>query len=51
MFGIDCSDPELLNIFSREVLRQIELDSDTWEKCLPEDTVEQIKSRRLFGYR
>lgn len=51
VFGIDCSDPDLLNIFSREVLRQIELDSDTWEKCLPEDTIEHIKSRKLFGYK
>lgn len=51
VFGIDCSDPELFEIYSREVLAKIERGDPAWEDCVPEDTAGRIKRNRLFGYR
>ena len=51
LFGIDCSDPALLNIYSRKVLEKIENNDSEWEASLPADTIAQIKQHRLFGYK
>jgi hypothetical protein len=42
--------PEILNIFSREVLKMISKGEDGWESMLPEGIAEQIKAKRLFSY-
>ncbi|MBO1256566.1 TonB-dependent receptor [Alteromonas sp. 5E99-2] len=49
--GIECSDPALFNIYSREILKQIESRNPEWETHLPAQVVEEIKSKKLFGYR
>lgn len=51
IFGIDSSDHELFNIFSRNVLKQLHNGRGSWEDCLPEGVAEEIISNRLFGYR
>lgn len=51
IFGIDSSDHELFNIFSRNVLKQLNKGRGSWEDCLPEGVAEEIISNRLFGYR
>src|ERR1039457_6569934 len=43
-------DPEILNIFSRDVLRRIKDRDPSWEKMVPAPVVAAIKRRRLFGY-
>jgi hypothetical protein len=43
-------DPDILNIFSRDVLRRIKEKDPTWEKMVPKPVVEAIKRRGLFGY-
>ena len=50
IFGIESSDPELFNIFSREVLNQLPNGRGEWEQCLPEGVAEQIIEHKLFGY-
>jgi hypothetical protein len=49
--GIDCSSPELFCIYSREILKQIESGDQDWKHYVPEQVVEEITSRGLFGYR
>ena len=51
IFGIESSDHELFNIFSRNVLKQLHDGRGAWEDCLPEGVAEEIISNRLFGYR
>ena len=43
-------DPEILNIFSRDVLRRIKDRDPSWEKMVPAPVVAAIKRRGLFGY-
>lgn len=43
-------DPEILNIFSREVLQMISDGKSGWEEMLPERTSSMIKKQNLFGY-
>ncbi|AFL82250.1 hypothetical protein Aeqsu_2800 [Aequorivita sublithincola DSM 14238] len=43
-------DPEIMNIFSREVLSLIESGKDGWEKMLPSGVSEIIKEKHLFNY-
>jgi len=43
--------PELLNLFSREILQMINDGKSGWEKMLPEGTSEMIKDQNLFGYK
>ena len=43
-------DPEILEIFSRTVLKMITNGEKGWEKMLPEGIAELIKQKRLFGY-
>lgn len=43
-------DPNILDVFSRTVLKMI-IDGETgWEKMLPEGISETIKQKKLFGY-
>jgi hypothetical protein len=42
--------PEFLPIFSRDVLRRIAANDDSWESMVPPDVAELIKRRRFFGY-
>jgi hypothetical protein len=51
IFGIDSSDHELFNIFSRNVLKQLHNGRGSWEECLPAGIAEEIVKNRLFGYR
>jgi response regulator RpfG family c-di-GMP phosphodiesterase len=50
---IDCIvgfDSNILNIFSRDVLRRIKEKDPSWEKMVPTPVVDAIKRRGLFGY-
>jgi len=49
--GIQCSDPSLLEIYSRNLLEQIPQGRGDWENSVAENTAEHIISNRLFGYR
>ncbi len=49
--GIDCSDPKLFDIYSREVLKQIDMGKDNWQQSLPEGVAEEIIKNRYFGFR
>ncbi|MFK7890435.1 MAG: hypothetical protein AB8B63_06435 [Granulosicoccus sp.] len=51
IFGIECSNPELLRIYSREVLAQLQGGRGEWENALHESTVAHIVEQGLFGYR
>ena len=44
-------DPEILSIFSREVLQMIIDGKSGWENMLPERTTAMIKNQHLFGYK
>ncbi|WP_340073887.1 TonB-dependent receptor [Leptobacterium sp. I13] len=43
-------DPNILHIFSREVLALLAEGKDGWEEMLPEGIAELIKKKGLFGY-
>jgi len=45
---IEDFNPDILNIFSREVLHKIESGEDDWEQMLPEGVSEIIKDKKLF---
>src|SRR5580693_4273947 len=42
--------PECLPIFSRDVLRRIAAQDDSWESMVPAEVAELIKRRAFFGY-
>ncbi|HZP59402.1 MAG TPA: TonB-dependent receptor [Opitutaceae bacterium] len=42
--------PDILGIFSRDVLDRIKAGDSSWEKMVPAPVAEAIKKRRLFGY-
>ena len=42
--------PEILSVFSREVLKKIEDNDSGWEKMLPEGVANLIKEKELFNY-
>lgn len=42
---------DFLHIFSRDVLRRIKDNDDTWEEMVPPEIAEVIKKRRFFGWR
>ncbi|TCP22601.1 hypothetical protein EV195_11129 [Tenacibaculum skagerrakense] len=46
---IENFDPEILDIFSRTVLKMIKEGKDGWEDMLPTGIAEVIKEKRLFG--
>ncbi|UJH67169.1 TonB-dependent receptor [Allomuricauda sp. SCSIO 65647] len=41
-------DPDIMHIFSRDVLKKITNDEEGWEKMLPEGIAEVIKEKNLF---
>ncbi|MEY5027486.1 MAG: hypothetical protein RLZZ244_3014 [Verrucomicrobiota bacterium] len=43
--------PQLLNIFPRDVLKSLSEGSKDWESMVPAETVSIVKERELFGYR
>src|SRR5262249_39501866 len=50
---IDCIvgfDPDVLGVFSRDVLSRIRDRDPSWEKMVPATVASAIKKRRLFGY-
>jgi hypothetical protein len=47
---IENFDPEILSIWSREVLRKIRNGESGWESCLPTYVDTIIKEKGLFGY-
>jgi len=49
---VDIADynPEMSNIYSRQVLKMISEGIDGWEKMLPEGIADQIKTKKLFYY-
>ncbi len=51
IFGINCSDAELLKIYSRDVLQKISSGRGDWENSIPETAAELIMENRLFGFR
>ena len=51
IFGIESSDQDLFNIFSRNVLKQLQNGRGEWEQCVPPGVAEEIIENRLFGYR
>jgi hypothetical protein len=51
IFGIECSDRELFNIFSRDILKQLPGGRGAWEKSLPSGVAEAIIENHYFGYR
>jgi hypothetical protein len=50
IYGIETSDKNLLQIFSREVLKKMNSGRGEWEECLPEGIVDQIVANKFFGY-
>ena len=44
-------DKSVLHIYSRDVLRRIKDQDDSWEEMVPPDIAEVIKKRRFFGWR
>jgi hypothetical protein len=51
--NLDCivgSNPDYLNIFSRDVLQKIKDGDDTWERLVPAKVADFIKERHLLGY-
>ncbi len=47
---LDNYKPEFLTIFSRDVLRRIAANDDSWETMVPENVAGLIKRRSFFGY-
>ena len=41
-------DPEIMHIFSRDVLKKLMNGEDGWEEMLPEGIAEMIKEKKLF---
>ena len=50
VIDIEDYDPEILTIFSRDVLRMITNDEEGWEDKLPEGIGQLIKEQHLFDY-
>ena len=51
LHGIECGDPSLLNIYSRELLKQLTIGQGDWQKSLPDGIAEEIMKHKFFGYR
>ena len=48
--GLDNYKPDYLPILSRDVLRRIPTDDESWEAMVPAEVAEVIRKRRFFGY-
>jgi len=51
IFGIEASDLDLFNIFSRNILKQLPNGRGEWEQDLPSGVAEKIIENHFFGYR
>ena len=51
LVDIEDFNPDVLDIFSREVLRMIEAGEAGWEEMLPDGISEMIKKQGLFNYK
>ncbi|MCP4000300.1 MAG: TonB-dependent receptor, partial [Gammaproteobacteria bacterium] len=51
IFGIETSDRDLFNIFSRDVLNQLAHGRGSWEQSLPDGVADEIIKHKLLGYR
>ncbi len=49
IYGIETSDKELFQIYSREVLKKMSKGRGSWEDALPEGIAEQIIENKFFG--
>ena len=49
--SMELFDRSVLHIFSRDVLRRIKDQDDSWEQMVPAEIATVIKKRRFFGYR
>ena len=49
--GIECSDINLFKIYSREVLKQLQLGRGNWENSLPKPVVDEIIQKKLLGFK
>ncbi|HJX42520.1 MAG TPA: TonB-dependent receptor [Geodermatophilus sp.] len=49
--GLDDHDPAHLSILSRDVLRRIPTDDESWEAMVPAEVAALIRKRGFFGYR
>ena len=49
--ALDNYKPDVLNIFSRDVLAKISSGDSSWEAMVPHEVAALIKSRRFFGYK
>ncbi|MDY7395613.1 TonB-dependent receptor [Aureibaculum sp. 2210JD6-5] len=50
MLDIKNFNPDILDIFSRNVLQMIAAGEEGWEEMIPDRVAELIKDHRLFGY-
>jgi len=50
VLDIKITDKDILDIFSRKVLKMIIKGEESWEQLLPEGISDIIKQKRLFGY-
>jgi hypothetical protein len=48
--GLDNYKPDYLAILSRDVLRRIPTDDETWEAMVPSEVADVIRKRGFFGY-
>lgn len=51
VFGINCSDKHLLEIYSRDILAALPRGRGEWEESLPLPVAEQIIEKGLFGFK
>ncbi len=51
IFGIDCSDKDILNIYSRDILKQLPNGCGDWENCVPENIAQTIIDNQYFGFK
>jgi len=49
--GINCSDKNLLGIYSRDILKQLPQGRGDWENHVPETIAEKIIEKAIFNYR
>ena len=47
----DKFNPDILDIWSRKILKEIQSGLTNWEKEVPQTVVQAVKSKKLFGYK
>jgi hypothetical protein len=48
---LDNFDESTLHIFSRDVLKRIKENDDSWQEMVPSEVASMVRRRQLFGYR